>query len=93
MIESSTAGYALMENRPNPFNPTTEFQFSVGLAGSTVVRITNIMGEEIARPVAEYLQAGTYKVRFDGEWLPSGLYRYSLESGEYQASGWMILAR
>ena len=93
MIESSDAGYALLENRPNPFNPTTELPFSVGLDGPVVVRITNLLGEEVARPVAAYLEAGAYRVMFNGEWLPSGLYCYSLESGSYRASRWMILAR
>ncbi|MBL7989209.1 MAG: hypothetical protein JNJ94_14190 [Chlorobi bacterium] len=93
MIESSDAGYALLENRPNPFNPTTELPFSVGLDGPVIIRITNLLGEEVARPVAAYLEAGAYRVMFNGEWLPSGLYCYSLESGSYRASRWMILAR
>jgi len=93
MIEANAAGYGLLENRPNPFNPTTELQFSVGLDGPVIVRVTNIMGEEVARPVAEYLQAGAYKVRFNAASLPSGLYRYCLESGDYHASRWMVLAR
>ena len=72
--------FALERNYPNPFNPTTTIQYSLGLAGPTKLMIYDVLGRELVTLVDEYRPAGTHKVVWNTSGLPSGVYFYRLES-------------
>jgi hypothetical protein len=93
MMLTGTAKYALDQNTPNPFNPETEIRFTLGLDGWTVLRVYDMSGGEVARLVEDYLLPGEYTARFDARALPSGMYLYRLESGEWEQSRWMVVVR
>ena len=63
--EFTPTNYALEQNYPNPFNPTTNFRFNISEAGFTTLKIYNLLGQEVAVIVNEYLNPGTYDVKFD----------------------------
>ena len=77
----------LSQNSPNPFNPSTEIQFSVGKTGMATLKVYNLLGQIEAILFSGVAQAGrTYRVEFSiGGTNPthaaSGLYFYRLESG------------
>jgi len=92
--------YSLEQNFPNPFNPTTTIQYTVGGARSqaTGIReiqivIYDVLGREVATLVRARQPAGTYEVRFDGSWLPSGVYFYRLTAGTFSAARAMLLQK
>jgi hypothetical protein len=93
LIEMLGSKYSLGKNRPNPFNPSTDIEFSVGLDGQTSLVIYNAIGERVATLVDQYLQPGTYKVTWDATAFPSGLYYYRLNSGDWSQTNTMILSK
>ncbi len=64
----------LKQNRPNPFNPSTELEFVLIERGHTVLRIYDAVGQAVATLVDEWLEPGIHSRVFDGSGLPSGLY-------------------
>ena len=100
--------YSLFQNYPNPFNPSTKIKYSIpersptdprsgtlrGLGDDKVVlKVSNILGKEIATLVNEKQSPGTYEVTFDGSGLPSGVYFYSLKAEDYVETKKMLLIK
>ena len=91
--------YTLEQNYPNPFNPVTTIKYSIPAVGTsfmkftTVLKIYDILGNEIATLVNEEKPAGNYLVNFDGSKLPSGVYIYRLTAGNYSAAKKLVLLR
>lgn len=79
--------YELMQNYPNPFNPTTKIRFSVPMVNgltkqNVLLKVYNLLGDEVATLVNESLNAGNYETEFDAKNLPSGIYIIQLCTGE-----------
>jgi len=70
----------LNQNYPNPFNPVTNINFTIPESGKTILKVYNILGQEVAKLLNRNLPAGKYEVQFDATQLASGEYFYSLES-------------
>jgi hypothetical protein len=85
--------YALEQNFPNPFNPTTTIQYALPATASVNLTVFNVLGQEAATLVNETKPAGTYTVRFDGSGLSSGLYFYRLQAGTFVEMKKLILLR
>ncbi len=85
--------YALYQNYPNPFNPTTQIRFDLAEAGFVTLKVYNPMGQEIATLVNGNLGAGAKTVEFDASGLPSGVYLYRLEAGNFSAVQKMMLMK
>ncbi len=89
--------FSLSQNYPNPFNPSTTIQFSIPYVESTrwgvSLKIYNILGNEITTLVNQSLSPGTYSVDWDASNYPSGLYFYTLRSGDYTETKKMILLK
>lgn len=56
--------FSLEQNYPNPFNPQTEIRFQIPEASHVVVRIFNVIGEEIRTLVNSPYEAGYHGVRW-----------------------------
>jgi hypothetical protein len=93
LIEAFGKTYALNQNSPNPFNPSTNIIFSLGLDGDTKLTVYNANGEKVAVLVDQFLQPGTYTVTWDASAQPSGMYYYRLESGVWTKTETMILRK
>ncbi len=89
--------YSLEQNYPNPFNPSTTISFALPKAGMTKLTVYNIIGQQVATLVSEYLDAGVYKIQFNAnsynKGLTSGLYLYRLESSNFVYIKKMILLK
>lgn len=68
------AATTYISSHPNPFNPTTEIQFSVSEEGSVRLAVFDILGRNVATLVEENRKSGWYRVPFDGSRLSSGVY-------------------
>jgi len=83
-----------LSNYPNPFNPSTTLEFSVAQKGLTVVKIYNIIGQQVAELFRGELAPGvTRAVTFDASRLASGVYFSTLESGSQRLVRKLLLLK
>lgn len=85
--------FKLYQNYPNPFNPSTTIQYSIPEAGKVSLKVFNILGEEIATLVNDYLEAGNYEIQFNAGNFSSGIYFYKIDSNNYSSVKKMILLK
>jgi hypothetical protein len=90
--------YYLYQNYPNPFNPSTKIKFAIPSdvkceTSEVKMVIYDITGKKITTLVNEKLNPGTYEVTFDGSNLPSGIYFYKLNAGNFSETKRMILIK
>jgi uncharacterized protein (TIGR02145 family) len=87
--------FELMQNYPNPFNPSTVISYQLPVAGYVRLKIYDLLGSEIATLVNEYQQAGIHNSTFNTQnlFLPSGIYFYRLQAGNYTDSKKMLLIK
>ncbi|MBU1707929.1 T9SS type A sorting domain-containing protein, partial [bacterium] len=85
--------YALYQNHPNPFNPTTEIVYDVKEAGQVTLKVFNLLGQEIATLVDAVQSAQRYHVSFDGSTLASGVYLYTIQVNDFYATRKMVLLK
>ncbi|MCH7963039.1 MAG: T9SS type A sorting domain-containing protein [Bacteroidetes bacterium] len=94
LVENISPGdFELKQNYPNPFNPSTNIQYAVGSQKFVVLKVYDVLGEEMATLVNEEKSAGTYEIMFDAQVLTSGVYFYTLKVGSYIETKKMIFLR
>ncbi|MGQ9798781.1 MAG: T9SS type A sorting domain-containing protein [Ignavibacterium sp.] len=77
------ASIYLDQNYPNPFNPSTTIKFGVTKATNVDIRVFDMLGREVAVIVDnQFMEAGNYSAKFNGEGLASGVYMYQLKAGD-----------
>ncbi|MCX6639661.1 MAG: right-handed parallel beta-helix repeat-containing protein [bacterium] len=82
--------YSLSQNYPNPFNPETTISFGLPTASRVNLSVYDIAGRLVTTIVNGWREAGNHQVTYNGAGLPSGVYIYRLQAGEFTASGKMI---
>ena len=85
--------FLLKQNYPNPFNPSTKISYALPQNSFVELKIFNLLGQQIATLVNQEKSAGTYEVNFDASNLPSGVYIYKLQAGEYVQTRKMVLLK
>ena len=78
---------------PNPFNAVTVASFELRVPSYVNLQVYDIAGRLVETLVDGWREAGHYNVPFDGSHLPSGIYLYRIEAGQYSASGKMLLLK
>jgi hypothetical protein len=79
-VNNVPSDFTLEQNYPNPFNPSTKISFGLPQRSSVVLKVFNVLGQEVAELVNESLEAGTHSYNFDASKLTSGIYIYSLQT-------------
>jgi hypothetical protein len=92
-LEYSPRNFALYQNYPNPFNPSTKIKYSLAKSSNVVLKIFDVLGNEVANLVDEYLPAGSYEVEFGSPSFPSGIYLYKLQADSFVDTKKMILIK
>jgi aminopeptidase N len=89
------ASIVLHHNYPNPFNGRTVLRYSRAGGGTehVTLRICDLLGREVARPVDMMQPPGDYDVPYEGNSLPSGVYVCELRAGPARATRKMLLIR
>jgi hypothetical protein len=85
--------YSLGQNYPNPFNPSTNIKFQLPEDGKIRLFVSDIVGREQAVLIDGFRRAGNYEIDFNGSDMPSGVYFYTLISGEFRETRRMILIK
>jgi hypothetical protein len=98
--------FYLFQNYPNPFNPTTKIKFTIPQSplfggdergGLVILKVYDVLGNEIATLVNREKPPGTYEVEFNSRNLifqiPSGVYFYQLKAGNFVETKKMVLLK
>ncbi|MCX6175477.1 MAG: T9SS type A sorting domain-containing protein [Ignavibacteriales bacterium] len=91
--EESPTKFELNQNYPNPFNPTTKIKFGLPETALTQLIIYDLLGKEIKILFNMELEAGYHEISFDGSKMPSGIYFYKIQAGEFMQTKKMILLK
>jgi hypothetical protein len=88
----------LTGNYPNPFNPTTQINFSLAEAGDVELSIYNVRGQKVRTLVKEELPAMDHSILWNGtddndQSVSSGVYFYKLKTGDYRSTKKMLLIK
>lgn len=87
------SSYSLKQNYPNPFNPATNVSFDVPKASQVKISVYDVMGKEVDVVVNKQMEAGSYSFTYDASKLSTGLYFYTLTSGDYKETKKMMLIK
>jgi hypothetical protein len=85
--------YKLEQNYPNPFNSSTNIKYAISQSSRVSIKVFDLMGKEVATLLNRYQQAGRYDIIFQANDLASGIYFYSLRSGDFVATKKLILLK
>ncbi|MDP2209170.1 MAG: S8 family serine peptidase [Bacteroidota bacterium] len=94
--------FNIAQNHPNPFNPETQINYALPEPSHVILKIYDVLGCEVAVLVNEYKEAGYYEVTWDARLnnvvgqatnVPSGVYFYRLQSGNFNSLKKMLLMR
>jgi photosystem II stability/assembly factor-like uncharacterized protein len=92
-IQIVPLSFSLSQNYPNPFNPSTIISWQSPVGSWQILKIYDVLGNEVAPLVDEYRPAGNYEVEFNASNLPSGIYFYRIEVGNFIETKKMVLLR
>jgi hypothetical protein len=85
--------FALSQNYPNPFNPSTTIRYALPEPAEVELTVYDVLGRTIRELASGTQPAGTYEVTFDATGLPSGVYFYRLQAGDYVETKRMVVAK
>jgi len=72
--------FALDQNFPNPFNPSTTIQYQLPVESRVSLKLYDMLGREVATLVNEERPSGYHEVRWIASNAASGVYFYRLEA-------------
>ena len=90
--------FALQQNFPNPFNPSTEIRYDLPEEGFVNLAIYNMMGQKVRTLRSETMQPGYHSMVWDGRndvgsQVATGMYFYSIHTGSFQATKKMLFLK
>jgi Secretion system C-terminal sorting domain len=85
--------FTLHQNYPNPFNPTTTIRYQLPKASMVTLKIYDVMGREVTTLVNEQKAAGYYEVQWNARNYSSGVYFYTIRTGEYSKTLKLLLVK
>jgi len=92
--DSNPEAFVLENAYPNPFNPSTNIEFSIPKSGFVSMKILNLIGQEVSILVSQRLNSGTHKYMWNASEFASGIYFYRLEvDAEFVQTKKMILVK
>ena len=90
--------FDLYQNYPNPFNPTTKIKYDLPQDNMVTITIYDIMGRNVRTIVNTKQTAGYHSLQWDaknniGSKAAAGVYIYTIQAGEFNASKKMVLLK
>ncbi|MFC1650418.1 T9SS type A sorting domain-containing protein [Candidatus Latescibacterota bacterium] len=90
--------FALVQNFPNPFNPSTTIEFSVPQSGHVSIMIYDILGRNVKTLVSDVYDAGNHSAVWNatdmnGNLVANGVYFYTIEAGNFHTSRRMMFMK
>jgi len=91
--EDRTPRLTLLQNSPNPFNPSTSIRLTLSRAGHIDLRAYDIAGREVAVIASRRMEAGAHEILWNASGLSSGVYFYLLRAEGRTLSRKAVLIR
>lgn len=85
--------YFLHQNYPNPFNPRTTITYSIPKSGKVIVKVFDVLGNQVRTLVSKYQQQGIYNIEFNATDMNSGIYFYAIEVNGFKETKKLILLK
>ncbi len=85
--------FALLQNFPNPFNPTTTIEYVLPKSAEVLLTIYNLRGQEAARLVEGQQTEGRHTAIWNASNMASGIYFYRLQAGDFVQTRKMVLLK
>ena len=85
--------FELAQNFPNPFNPSTLIQYTLGKNTNVKIAVYDLLGHKIATLVNEYQNTGSHKVVWDASGVSAGVYLYQMKVENQMFTKKMILVK
>ena len=85
--------YSLRQNYPNPFSTSTLIHYELPERTNVILKVYDVFGREVSTLFEGEQNAGKYEVEFNGTNLPSGIYFYQLQAGEFLAVRKLLLLK
>jgi len=85
--------FALDQNFPNPFNPSTVISYQLPKSGPVALRVYDVLGKEVRTLVEGEQSAGSHTVTFDASSLSSGVYFYRMQAGNFVETKRLVILR
>jgi len=85
--------HALLQNFPNPFNPSTTITYELPRASHVTLGVYDVLGRQVEVLVNDVRDAGRHEVRFDGTGLSNGVYFYRLQTDGFLSTRRMLLTK
>ncbi|MDA3884570.1 MAG: right-handed parallel beta-helix repeat-containing protein [Candidatus Delongbacteria bacterium] len=83
----------LYQNYPNPFNPSTNIRFYISKTDKVELFLYNVAGQLVKKILDKELKAGNHNILFEASDLNSGMYYYTLKTGDMKISKKMLLLK
>lgn len=91
--ENAPQSYSLSQNYPNPFNPSTIITYTLPRLTHVDLKVYDMLGREVSTLVSMDQARGTYNIQFNASSLPSGVYIYSIQAGQFRDSKKLLLIK
>lgn len=91
--KSVPTDFSLMQNFPNPFNPTTRISYSVPASTHVILKVYDSNGSEVTTLINGNQEAGNHIVNFNASNFASGIYYYTITAGSFSDTKKMILMK
>ena len=91
--EDAPAAFAVAQNSPNPFNPTTTISFTIAEAGNVAIDVFNVAGQKVGTIANEFMSSGSHSVTWDASEFSAGVYFYTVKTGDFSKTMKMTLLK
>ena len=91
--DDTPSAFSVMQNSPNPFNPTTTISFMIPEAGQVSIDVFNVAGQKVDTVASEFMSAGAHSVTWDASGFSAGVYFYTVKSGNFSRTMKMTLLK
>ncbi|HRI47363.1 MAG TPA: T9SS type A sorting domain-containing protein [Ignavibacteriaceae bacterium] len=85
--------FGITQNYPNPFNPSTMIKYSLPKEEFVTLKVYNVLGQEIRTLFQGFQKEGKHSITFNAAQLPSGIYFYTIQAGEFSQVKKMMLMK
>ena len=86
-------GFRLLQNFPNPFNPSTNISFHIPSKSYVSLQIFDILGREVTKLVCGEMESGDHSVTWNASAMSTGKYFYRLQSGDFVETKKLVLIK
>jgi len=93
VADAAPAAFAVAQNTPNPFNPTTTINFSIAKAGKVTIDVFNSAGQKVDTIANAQMTAGSHSVNWNAAKFSAGVYFCTVKAGSFSKTVKMTLLK